>query len=106
MDYIFFIIWGTIAIVIGLILSKKFRMFLFAVILFAAFIYGAFAWRNAIAEEETRTAFIVEFDLFKSTFILEDEDGYLWEFYLEENDYNVEDEYTLHLSDNANPYYE
>ena len=104
----FFIYMAVVAIAIALVASRRFRVFFVAVALCACFIYGAFAARNAVAEEagETRTCWIVEFDLEYSTFIVEDEDGYLWEFYLEEDDYSLGDEYVLHLPANTEPYCE
>ena len=104
----FFIYMAVVAIVIALVVSKRFRVFFVAVALCACFIYGAFAARNALAEEagETRTCWIIGFDLANSVFVVEDEDGFLWDFYLEEDDYSLGDEYILHLPANAEPYCE
>ena len=105
--YIPFLIYVIVVIVlVGLVASDKFRAFFVAVIFAAALLYGAFAARNAIAEEEVRTAYLKQFDLATSCFILEDEDGYLWAFKLEEDDYSLGDEYVLHLPENEEPYYE
>ena len=103
-----FIIYITvIGIIMALIMSHKARMFFIAVIIFALFIYGACALQNIARAEETeeiRTCFIIGFDLSKGTFILKDEDGFLWEFSLEKDNYVLGDEYTLHLDDT--PWYE
>lgn len=105
--YIPFVVYVIVVLVaIGLVTSDKFRSFFVAVIFAAALLYGAFAARNAIAEEEVRTAYLKEFDLSTSCFILEDEDGFLWAFKLKDADYHLEDEYILHLSDNNEPWYE
>ena len=75
-------------------------------ILFACFVYGAFALQNVAMAEEERTCILVGFDLSKGLFVLKDEDGFLWEFYLEKENYTIGDEYTLHLPTDEEPWCE
>lgn len=107
--YLGFIIYiSVIATVFCFIKFPKFRLYVAAVILMAIFIFGCCALQNAARaeDEEVRTAFIVSFDLANNCFILEDEDGYLWAFKLENNNYTLGNEYILHLPIDSDPWYE
>lgn len=67
-----------------------------AILISAIFLFGG----------EVRTCRINDFNLKESSFVLEDEDGYLWEFTLEDDDYAIGDEHTLHLPICSEPWIE
>lgn len=111
--YVPFILYVlTISIVLGLILSKKFRKWFLIVVISVTLIAATLSLHGiARAEqtEEVRTCWIVPFtyhNFATGTFTVEDEDGYLWDFYLGEGSYIVGDEYTLHLPVNEDPWLE
>lgn len=98
-----FIIYMTVVtIVIALIYSKKLRAFFVSVVLCASMIYGAIALQNA-AMAEDRYCKIVDFRLEKGIFVLQDEDGFQWEFFFGKDSYKIGDEYILHLEENKEP---
>lgn len=101
-----FIIYMTVvAIALALIYSKKFRAFFVSVVLCASMIYGAIALQNAAMAEE-RSCKIIEFKLNKSVFVLQDEDGFKWEFFFGKDSYKIGDKYILHLEENKEPWIE
>ena len=72
----------------------------------AMFVMICFVCMDAARADEVRTAYIADFDLQNGDFILEDEDGYLWAFGFQKDEYYLGDEYTLHLEEDSDPWYE
>jgi hypothetical protein len=109
MMYVPFIIYVlVISIVLSLIFSKKFRKW-FLIIVVSVVLIAATLSLHGIARaqvEEIKTCWIVEFDLAESIFIVEDEDGFLWEFKLDKDNYSIGDEYVLHLFEYEEPWLE
>jgi len=85
-------------------LFKRFRKTIVIIIASSIILACILSLHGAARAEEVRTCFIVSFDFETSCFIVEDEDGHLWSFFISENSYQLGEEYTLILPDNAEPY--
>ena len=96
-----------VAIIGGIVyVCCKYRIVAASLIVIVILFMGFIFLPDALAEEEVRTAYLTNFNLSEGSFVLEDEDGYLWEFGFLEDEYHLGDEYILHLPENTDPWYE
>lgn len=111
--FIPFIVYLVIVVtILGVLFSKKFRKWFILIIVCSALVAVILSLHGiARAEQpgEVRTCWITPFtyrNFAIGTFTVVDEDGYTWDFYLGEGSYVVDEEHTLHLPVDEDPWLE